>query len=75
LELAMREALADGRVLASDVRKLLEARRKAAGGLPQALVDLPDDARVRDLVVRPRDLGSYDHLLRSDEEVQDADAN
>jgi predicted Rdx family selenoprotein len=75
LELAMREALADGRVLASDVRKLLEARRKAAGGLPQALVDLPDDARVRDLVVRPRDLGSYDQLLRSDEEVQDADAN
>jgi hypothetical protein len=39
------------------------------------LVDLPDDARVRDLVVRPRDLGSYDQLLRSDEEVRDAGAN
>lgn len=75
LELAMREALADGRVLASDVRKLLEARRRASGGSPQALVDLPDDARVRDLVVQPRDLGSYDQLLRSDEEVQNADAN
>ena len=75
LELAMREALAKGKVTAPDVRKLLEARRAASGGVPQTPVDLPDDARVRGVVVRPRDLGSYDQLLRGNEEVADGNAN
>lgn len=75
LEMAMREALAKGKVTAPDVRDLLEARRAASGGVPQTPVDLPDDARVRGLVVPLRDLGSYDQLLRGNEEVADGSAN
>ena len=75
LELAMREAIARGKVTAPDVRNLLEARRAASGGVPQTPVDLPDDARIRGLVVPPRDLGSYDQLLRAYEEVADGSAN
>ncbi len=74
LELAIREALVTGVSTADAVRRILERQRRDSGGAPSTHVDLPDDARVRDLVVRPRDLGSYDQLLRGSEEVGDGDA-
>lgn len=63
LEQAIRTALGQDRIEAPDVRVLLEAQRRASGTAPRTRVDLPDDPRVRNLVVPPRDLGSYDQLL------------
>jgi len=44
------------------VRQILERRRHARGQPPALEVPLPDDSRVRDLVVRPHDLSTYDQL-------------
>jgi transposase/predicted Rdx family selenoprotein len=63
LELAIREALAAGVSTPDAVRLRLERQRRASGGVLRTPVDLPDDTRVRDLVVPQRDLGSYDQLL------------
>jgi transposase len=46
------------------VRQILERRRRAAGLAPAVPVQLPDDPRVRELVVRPHTLESYDALTR-----------
>jgi predicted Rdx family selenoprotein len=71
LELAIREALVMERFQAPDVRLILERHRRESGGAPRTRVDLPDDVRVRDLVVPARDLGSYDQLLDRGQEVDD----
>jgi transposase len=44
------------------VRHLLEQERRLAGELPRIPVELPDDPRVRELRVKPHDLGAYDAL-------------
>jgi transposase len=44
------------------VRHVLEQRRRERDQLPPLPVELPDDPRVRDLVVRPHALESYDTL-------------
>lgn len=71
LELAMREALDAGTAHYNAVRCILERRRTAAGTPPATPVDLPNDARVRDLVVPPRDLRGYDELLDGKKEAAD----
>ena len=63
LEQAVREAMAAETMSYNAVRRILERERQAMGTPPTTRVDLPDDARVRDLVVPPRDLRSYDELL------------
>jgi transposase/predicted Rdx family selenoprotein len=75
LEQAIREALERDRIQAPDVRLILERHRRESGGAPRTRVDLPDDARVRNLVVPVRDLGSYDQLLDRDQEVDDVATN
>jgi len=44
------------------VRLSLEKRREERQQLPPVNLDLPRDARVRELVVRPHKLDSYDQL-------------
>jgi hypothetical protein len=56
------------------VRQLLEQQRHAAGLPPSVGVDLPDDDRVRNAVVPPRDLSSYDRLADAGTEAVDGDA-
>ena len=71
LEQAMREALAAGTPHDNSVRCILERERHAAGRPPAIAVDLPDDQRLRDLVVPPHDLRRYDELLDVSKEVGD----
>lgn len=70
LEIAINEALARDVPHPNAVRLCLEKRRENRQELPPIALDLPDDKRVRDLVVRAHDLGSYDQL-KSLEETDD----
>jgi len=54
------EALTAGSPHPETVRLVLDRRRHARGQVPPLPVALPDDSRVRDLVVVPHDLASYD---------------
>lgn len=71
LEQAIRQALASGVSHRHAVRHILEQQRHAAGMPPAVRVDLPDDERVRNAVVKPRDLKSYDQLADAGKEVAD----
>ena len=62
LERAIIEALQKDIPHQHAVRQILERQRRERGGKPVVPVDLPDDPRVRDLVVRPHDLERYDAL-------------
>jgi hypothetical protein len=62
------EALLRGVPHPNAVRLSLEKRREERDQLPPINIDLPDDTRVRDLVVRPHDLKSYDQLQMMTEE-------
>ena len=75
LEQAIREALANGVASANAVRVILERHRQASRKPSAIHVDLPDDERVRGLVVPPRDLHSYDALLDGEKEVRDEGAS
>ena len=57
---AVAEALAAGSPHPETVRLVLDRRRHARRQAPPLPVALPDDPRVRDLVVVPHDLASYD---------------
>jgi transposase len=61
---AVREALRRDLPHHHAVRQVLEAGRRAAGLRPAIPVALPDDPRVRNLIVRPHPLESYDALTR-----------
>jgi len=75
LELALREALANGTESYNAVRVILERQQQASGQPPAVRVDLPDDERVRGLVIPPRDLRSYDGLLDAGKEATDDTAS
>ena len=60
---AVATALAQSASNVSAVRLVLEAARKQKGELPPMPVELPDDPKVRNVVVRPHGLGSYDTLF------------
>ena len=62
LEHALQEALAKDSPHPHSVRLILERQERARGALPSLPVTLPDDPRVRDLVVKPHDLTGYDTL-------------
>jgi transposase len=67
LEEALLEALAKVNPSVADVRLVLQRKRHEAG-LPEPVpVPLPDDPRVRNLVVRPHALRSYDLLDPEDD--------
>lgn len=62
LEAAMAEALSRDVPHPNAVRISLEKRREQRQQLPLVRLDLPDDARVRNIVVRPHDLNDYDQI-------------
>jgi hypothetical protein len=71
LDQAMAEALAKDSPHPQTVRLILERQLP----LPFLPVSLPEDPRVRDLVVRPHDLASYDDLSGDDEDNGDDNTN
>lgn len=68
LEAAITEALARGAAHPASVRQLLDQHRAAAHQPPPVAVTLPDDPRLRDLVVHPHPLAHYDQLQAEPEE-------
>jgi hypothetical protein len=62
IDVALAEAHARGAFAAQSVAHILDRRARARGEQPPLDVVLPDDPRVRDLVVTPHDLGCYDQL-------------
>lgn len=68
LEAAAREALERGTPEPHSVGQILERERLEAGLDPRVPVDLPDDPRVRGVVVRPASLERYGVLGGEDDE-------
>jgi len=60
LELAIQEALDRGSPHPQTVRLILDRRRHERGLVPALPVQLPDDPKIRDLVVTPHRLADYD---------------
>lgn len=59
---AIEEAIGQGAPHVHAVRQILERDRAARGVAPALPLSLPDDPRLRDLVIRTHDLGGYDRL-------------
>ena len=68
---AIVEVMASRTPHAGAVRQVLERARRARGAAPAVAVELPEDPRVRDLVVRPHPLARYDQLRPRTEEDDD----
>jgi transposase len=62
LERAVQEAVASGTPHLAAVHQGLERQRRERGQVPPIAVTLPDNPRVRDLVVKPHALAPYDAL-------------
>lgn len=60
LSAAVEEALDAGTPDLSDVRLILDRRCHQRNQAPPVSVELPDDPKVRDIVVTPHELGAYD---------------
>ena len=58
----MAAAVGKGVLSLGAVRHILDQQDHAAGKPPPITVTLPDDPRVRDLVVKPHALTTYDQL-------------
>jgi hypothetical protein len=72
LERAIAEALEHDAPHLGAVRQVLDRNRFAAGKPPPVPVRVPDDPRLRDLVVRPHSLTGYDHLSEEDDDPDPA---
>jgi transposase len=72
LERAIAEALKHDAPHLGAVRQILDRNRFAAGKPPPVPVRVPDDPRLRDLVVRPHSLTGYDRLSEEDDEPDPA---
>jgi transposase len=68
LDAAIAEALERGVPHPQAVRQCLERRRQEKGLPPPVALRLPDDPRLRDVVVRPHALESYDVLAEETDE-------
>ncbi len=72
LDLAITEAIDKGSPHPHTVRLVLERHQRQLGTPPLLPVQLPADPRVRNLVVRPHELASYDSL--AEENPDDGDS-
>lgn len=72
VEQAIREALESGAVHLSAVRLVLERRRREKNLAPPVEIVVRDDPRIRDLVVIPHSLSTYD-VLHTNKENQEHD--
>lgn len=70
LDSAIQEAHTRGAFAAQSVAHILDQRRRARGAPVPLDPLLPDDPRVRDLVIIPHRLDSYDRLTPTDAEAQ-----
>ena len=75
LDLAIREVQDKGVAHVPSVALVLEQRRRGLGLLPKTPVQLPDDSRIKDLVVKPHDLESYDQIANTTFEEQETKEN
>jgi len=66
LDLALGEALSANSAHLQAVRQILEQQQHARQHDPPLPVALPDDPRVRDIVVHPHDPATYDRLTTQD---------
>lgn len=71
LAAAVAEALAAGSPHPETVRLILDRRRHQRGNPPPLPIALPDDPRVRDLVVTPHRLADYDPETPDSEQTDD----
>lgn len=67
-EEAIREVVKSGGSHCSDVGQVLERRRRQRGLLSPVAIQLPNDARINDIVVLPHSLASYDNLTRKEKQ-------
>ncbi len=74
LETAVAEAIEHGAPHVGAVRQILDHRRCEKGRPPALGAQITSDPRVRDLVVRPHDLASYDRIDHATGQFQE-DAN
>ena len=65
LEVAIKEALDKDAAHPNTVLNCLQKNRQAQDKLPPVRLDLPDDKRVRNQVIRPHKLDSYDDVQAS----------
>jgi hypothetical protein len=78
LEEAIAEALEGGVPHLPAVRHILDRKRHARGQPPPIPVSLPEDPRIRDLVIRPHRLDDYEDLHKepkNDHEPNDNEPN
>lgn len=77
LEIAIKETLLKNSPHPNAVRLCLETRREKNNLLPPIGIELPDDARVRDLIIRLHNLQDYDQLtsLSQTETTTDEEKN
>jgi hypothetical protein len=75
LEAALAQALAADSAHLSAVRQILEQQQQARHQDPPVAVALPDDPRVRDIVVQPHDLATYDRLATENSDDDDNNNN
>jgi len=71
LDLAVAEAIERGAPHLHGVQQVLERRRHEQGQPPPLPVPLPDDPRIRDLVVKPHALTTYDTLAEDEDDKED----
>jgi hypothetical protein len=71
LERAIAEAVVRERPHVNAVKQVLAELLEERGKQPPVQVRLPNDPRVKDLVVRPHRLETYDVLERSDDDEPD----
>jgi len=71
LEGAIAEALAHGAPHLAGVRQVLDRQRHERGLRPAVAVRLPDDPRLRDVVVRPHALHDYETLQEDTHATED----
>ncbi len=62
LRIAIDEALKAGTPSTASVQLVLDRRQHDARQAPQLPIGLPDDPKIRDIVVKQQDLGKYDAL-------------
>jgi hypothetical protein len=73
VDFALADAHRRGAFAAQSVAHILDQRRRARRATVPLPVVLPDDPRVRNLVVPPRSLGVYDALSRAGDKEETAD--
>ncbi len=73
LDEAVTEALELGTLHIGGIGQLLEQNRRKRGLPPPVAIDLSQDPRIRDLVVSPHSLKSYDQLSQQKKEETDDD--